>query len=285
MADVAQNPIATVLQSEWAGLNSKLIAAIYPIQSKLTNGVRTYTRDPEQVNVVKAPVKGEGQMNITSNWASPFEGQDVENKRPMLMGMLQSGAIQPVLDATSNLVGGNDVAAKQKAMNTLEKMEGRASITKLNSTQIFNGMPPIKFPVTLIFRAYSDPYREVTLPVKQLLKWSVPKILSPDGRLVGLIKGNTDNAAGASSTDPIDAQGVVDKGIEAAFPSRAPQVVAYQYGNETWLPMVIEDVSKPSSYPMDSNGDAIYMEVTLMLATLTALDATDIDKLYLAQSL
>jgi hypothetical protein len=283
MADPTQGPTQSVLQSEWAGLNSKLIACIYPIQSKLTNGIRTYQRDPEQPNAVKAPVKGDGQMNITGNWASPFEGQDVENKRPMLMGMLQSGAIQPVLDAASNLVGGNDSVAKQKAMDTLEKMEGRASITKLNSTQIFNGMPPIKFPVTLIFRAYSDPHREVTLPIKQLLKWSVPKILSPDGRLVGLIKGNTDNAAGASSTDQADAQGVIDKGIEAAFPSRAPQVIAYQYGNETWLPMVIEEVSKPSSYPMDGNGDAIYMEVNLTLSSLTALDATDIDQLYEAR--
>jgi hypothetical protein len=51
------------------------------------------------------------------------------------------------------------------AIELLRNAAGRTGITKLNSTQIFSGMPPVKFSFTAHFRALTDPQSEVRDPI------------------------------------------------------------------------------------------------------------------------
>ena len=66
----------------------------------------------------------------------------------------------------------------------LAQFEGRTGITKLNSTQVFNGMPPVKIQVTALFRAWRDSMKEVEAPFNKLMEWALPIELSKDGSVL-----------------------------------------------------------------------------------------------------
>ena len=172
------------------------------------------------------------------------------------MAMVQSGQIAPVLESLQELTGikgGID-------SSDLKNLEGRTGITKLNSTQIFSGMPPVKINITMIFKAFRDPIKEVEAPYDQLFEWSLPKELAKDG----IFKNTVDEASR-------DAKSYLD----ALLPSKAPQLVGLTYKGETYSPMVIESISKPLDSPIDVHGHFTELVVPMTLSTLTAIDSND----------
>jgi len=204
--------------------------------------------------VVQAVFSGDVTLDAGLNWQSPFEGAGAESKAPALMSMLQSGAFQPLIDS----LGGK---AKDALQDTVNKARGRTGITKLNSTQVFSGMPPIKIQGNLLFRAWENPISEVENPLDTLMRWSLPHFLAPEGTLLS----NAINYA----------QGNGKTLIETIMPSEAPPLVALTYKGRTYAPMVIESINVPLGSPIDTNGNFTSLLIPVTFASLTALDGTD----------
>lgn len=248
------------LSSKWDGLSPHLIASFYVVKKNGQTWDRAEGKDG--LMTVKAPLM-DANIDITLNWQSPFESAGPESKAPMLMAMLQAGVLQPMVDAImspseGDQKGGGD--AQKKSNEFLKQFEGRTGITKLNSTQVFSGMPPVKIQATALFRAWSDPASEVEAPMNQLIEWALPKALAKDSTILS-------NAAEA-------AQG--KKGyIEALMPSEAPVTIAMKYKGRLYSPLVIESVGVPISSPIDSGGNFIEMALPLTLCSLTAIDRED----------
>lgn len=95
-------------------------------------------------------------------------------------------------------------------------------ITRLNSTQVFAGMPPIKIAVTALFRAWKDPAKEVEAPFNQLMSWALPAELSDLGPILSRA---TDYAAGEDLS-----------AVEVLAPSIAPAKIAMTYKGKTYAP-------------------------------------------------
>lgn len=249
------------LSSHWDGLSPHLIAGFYEVK-KTTNGVwaRTPDADPK---TVYAPLT-DANIEISLSWQSPFEHAGPENRAPTLLAMLQSGALMPIIDAifgkTKDAESNVAAEAQRRSNDFIRQFEGRTGITKLNSTQVFNGMPPVKIQVTAIFRAWSDPIKEVEEPVDKLMEWLLPVKLSPDG---SVLARSAQAARGESNF------------IDALVPSLAPTMVAMHYKGRTYSPLVIEAISDPIASPVNSNGRYIEKSVQMSLATLTAIDRDD----------
>ncbi|KVN83490.1 hypothetical protein WJ68_16395 [Burkholderia ubonensis] len=192
----------------------------------------------------------DGSQEMSLNWISPFEGAGAEAKAPTLSSMLQSGTLTADLQA---LLGGD--VSQSAVGKILRDATGRTGITKLNSTQVFSGMPPIKFSVTAHFRALIDPQKEVRAPIMQLEQWAVPQYLADQGVIAGALQN-----------------GLKQSPLETIYPSVAPQLLAMRYGDQTVLPIVIESMSKPFTVPRSSKGEPINVAVQLTIATLAAVD-------------
>jgi hypothetical protein len=238
----------TTLSSEWGGLNPLLIASFYEVDR---NGQRLSGSDI----TVKAALTDGANLEVSLNWQSPFEQAGPETKAPTLFAMLQSGVIQPLVDS----VGGGKSQADSSG-DFLKQFEGRTGITKLNSVQVFNGMPPVKLSVTALFRAWKDPVSEVETPFNQLMDWALPVELARDSTLLS----NAVNATKGSKD-----------WLEAVLPSKSPTFIAMQYKGRTFAPLVIESISEPLSSAIDKNGKFVELLVPMTLATLSALDRKD----------
>ena len=262
-----------VLSSDWTGLSPHLLARFYPVRKlsdgsgweqgrKKDGGADQYIAD--DAIEVHAPMT-DGTSEMTLNWQSPFENAGAESKAPALSAMLQSGSLTSILQGIGSAGVASDMMTElaQKSAEMTRKLEGRTGITKLNSTQIFSGMPPIKLSFTLHFRAFKDPIKEVREPILKLKEWALPQALAADGLIAGGIK-NAGN------------QGVFD----ILFPSLTPQIVGMSYGDMTYLPLVIESVSEPITNPRSEKGVMTACSVQITLATLTALDRADIRNIY-----
>lgn len=243
MAETSQT-----LSSDWGGLSDYLIASFYECD-------RTGKRKQGSNITVKAALTNDANLEATLNWQSPFEQAGPETKAPTLFAMLQSGALQPVIDLVSG-----EKTDENSATRLLQKFEGRTGITKLNSVQVFNGMPPVKFQITALFRAWLDPVKEVEQPFDQLMQWALPQALAPDSTLPNIISGL--------------ARGTKDW-IEAVLPSQSPVLIAMTYKGRTYSPLVIESIGQPLSSPITKNGNFTELAVPLSLATLTAIDKQD----------
>ncbi|WP_321821479.1 MULTISPECIES: hypothetical protein [unclassified Burkholderia] len=259
----------TILKSDWTGLNPNLLAKFYPL--KRTSDGWAQSNDVRQISAadkftvddgyeVWCPVT-DGQSEMTLNWHSPFEGAGAESKAQTLSAMLQSGELSPFVQAVGERVGVTSTADAASA--ALASAEGRAGITKLNSTQVFQGMPPVKLSMTLHFRALIDPVSEVKAPISMLKQWAVPQYLAADGVVTNAVKN-----------------GAQDGIVQTIFPSMTPQIIGMRYGDMTWEPLVIESVSDPFTGPRDVDGVMISCSVNVTLATLTALDRRDIQRIY-----
>lgn len=267
--------------SDWGHLSRHLIARIYPCDSQ---GIAR----PLELGV-SGPAT-EVNFDTTLNWQSPFENIGPEAKAPALMAMIQSGSLVPVVNAIQAVLPAGDgviSSTLQRGSDTLKKavrdLEGKTGITKLNSRQVFSGMPPIKVTLTLHFRALTDPMAEVVDPYQRLLQMAMPQRLSEDGILAGAIDGAASMDYGKfSSTGTANdgATSAVDSFLKVMFPSDAPMLVGFIYGNNRYPAMVIESISNPLDGPMDPNGRPSYRAVQLTLATLTALDRADIGKMF-----
>lgn len=260
---------AASLSSLWDGLSPHLIAKFYEVTQQESNG--PWLASPSGITVL-APLT-ESSLDVTLNWQSPFEQSGPESSMPALMAMLQSGALQPALNSligaggvlaeAVGVKGAPDAAARlsQKAAASTREFEGRTGITRLNSMQVFSGMPPIRISVTALFRAWSDPAGEVESPFNQLMAWALPQKLSELGPILSRA-----------------ADYVAGKDVSAAdvlAPSLAPTKIAMTYKGKTYAPLVIESIGQPISSPVDSNGRFVELLVPMTLCTLTALDSAD----------
>jgi hypothetical protein len=228
-----------ILSSEWGGLSEHLIASFYEVDR---DGRRI---DPDVT--VRAPLT-DSNFEITLNWNSPFENQ-ANFEQSTLQQMLQSGAIEPLARRADGAFGTN-------LLELAASVEGRTSITKLNSTQVFVGEQPAKFNVTALFRAWKDPKKEVHEPFDQLMKWALPIELAKDGLLLSRLA-----TEGPTSS--------------AAFPSKSPTLIAVKYKDCTYSPLVIESIVKDTNAQVDKNGYFVELAVPMLLTTLTAIDRQD----------
>ena len=259
--DVSHGPDGDTASSLWGGLSKHLIASFYPV-SKASNGVWS---KPDAAATVKAPLT-EASMEVALNWHSPFEHMGAEAKAPMLAAMLQSGAIQPLAAAvvTGAPPGGVVAGLAAQAQSALTGLQGRTGITKLNSTQVFSGMPPAKLQVTVLLRAWSDPKREVEDPFNQLMQWALPVELSADGSILS-------RAINMLSSGSFTVQGAVD----VLMPSKAPVCVAMRYKGRIYSPLVIEAITDPIGSNVDASGRYVEKLFSMTLCTLTAIDRQD----------
>ena len=246
--------------TQWGGLSPHLVAKIFPCDHK---GMPVSSTD-----VVMGPVT-DANFEATFNWQNPFENTGPESKIPTLMAMAQTGQLGVVANALQASGVGNQDGTLAKGLAEAAKtaskdLLGRTGITKLNSTQCFTGMPPMKVNFTLHFRAMADPSEEVVAPYQQLLEWAVPQELAEDGFLANAIKNS-----------PSDAQGL----LKALFPSKAPQLIGFYLANERYSPMVIESISNPIDGPRDRLGRPLSRAVQVSISTLTALAKSDVSSI------
>ena len=248
-----------ILSSLWDGMSPHLIAEFWEVAKVGDGADARWERASE--TTVRAPLS-EASLEIALGWQSPFENSGAESKAPALMAMLQSGSLQPVVDAVfGNGKEGSDkpgfaAEAARKSNEFLKQFEGRTGITKLNSTQVFTGMPPLKIQVTAIFRAWRDTLAEVEMPFAKLMEWALPMKLSKDGSIVArLAKG----------------QGLID----TLMPSASPTRIAMKYKNRTYSPLVIESITCPIQSDVDSNGRYVQLAIPMTICSLTAIDRDD----------
>lgn len=266
--DVTGGRLSSTLSSKWDGLSPHLLAKFFEVYQKDAGG--EWLAD-DGTMVVAALT--DSNLEATLSWQSPFEHTGPESSMPALMAMLQSGAITQVLDSFGNAaktgaeaLGGGGLASvighfTGEAKAAARGLEGRSGITRLNSTQVFSGMPPIKIQVTALFRAWSDPTSEVEAPFNQLMSWALPEQLSELGPILSRA---VDYAVGGqlSPTDVL-------------APSKAPTRIGMTYKGKRYAPLVIESIGQPINSPVDSSGRFVELLVPMTLCTLTALDRQD----------
>ena len=250
MSTSTANASANTYTSRWDGLNEHLVAQFFEVEK---TGNDTWQRKADSPTV-KAPLI-DANLEIDLQWQSPFEQANPETKAPALFAMLQSGTLQPVIDAVT---GGGSTSQQTAAF--LSCFEGRTGITKLNSTQVFNGMPPVKITGNILLRAWIDADEEVEEPFNQLMQWALPEELSRDSTIV----------ARAAET----ARGSMEY-IEALMPSKSPVKVGITYKGRTFQPLVIESIGMPLDSPINTDAKFVYMQVPITLCSLTAIDRQD----------
>jgi len=237
----------SVLSSNLDGLSKHLIGSFYQV-------VRAgkQWKPVDDGIVVKAAIT-EAEMELALTWTGAFEDSDTDSQFPTTAAALQSGYPQQLIRA----LGADESSLGQGASNLAGRFVGRTGITKLNSTQVFTGMPPVRITATLVLRAWSDPVNEVEKLFDQLVSWSLPPTLSDDGSVI---------ARAAKSSQSV---------VDALMPSIAPVQVAMVYKGRRYSPLVIESVGVPLGAPVDSNGNYVQMVIPVTLATLTAIDRDD----------
>ena len=248
------NP-ASQIGSLWDGLNPHLVASLFEVDH---TGARVGDLE------LRAALADETQLDLTLNWQSPFEQAGPESKAPTVMAMLQSGAIQPLLDNVGKTLEAAGASAAGQAVRgaavSAEQARGRTGMTKLNSTQVFSGMPPIKIQTTLLLRAWRDPGVEVERPLDQIMQWALPRELAPEGTL---LTGAMEYMRGEKTF------------LEAALPSLAPTLIGLIYKGRQYAPMVIETVGVPLHSPIDKFGRFVQMAIPVTLSSLAAWDRRD----------
>lgn len=249
MADKS-NGTLPALTSEWGGLSPHLIGTFFAIKKVVSEDKKSirWERDTTQPEVC-APLT-DANFEIVLNWQSPFENMGPDQKFSSFSAMLQAGGFSALLAQLKKVFPNSDMvdSASEKA----SKFFGRSNLTKLNSTQVFTGMPPVKMPVTAHFRAYKDADLEVRRPIEKLMQWALPKKIAEDGPIAQAAGGNL-----------------------ALFPSDVPQIIGLKYADMLLAPLVIESIPFPMSGPRDSNGILMQASLTIQLATLTAIDQND----------
>lgn len=255
MPSVDRGNAYKVLSSDWTGLSRHLIATFYPVRQVEGSSVE-WERVPNSIEV-QAPIT-DGTIEQTANWTSPFENQQADAKLSTFSAMLQSGGFDAALKAlASSVPDGVARKAVDSLQSSLDGLRGKSAITKLNSVQIFTGMPPMKINVTAHFRATSNAKSEVQLPLAKLMEWVLPKKLSDSGIVTKAIQGGPDGIA------------------KTLYSSEAPQIVAMRFADMLFMPIVIESMGHPITGPRGSDGFMISSQTTLSLSTLTALDNPD----------
>ena len=243
------------------GLNKHLIAKIYPVDK---NGK---PENPSTDNTVLAPLT-DGNIDVSLNWQSAFENTGTDAKYSSISQLIQSGQASTLFALLADFIPKEAQGIIGDARKTLEalgneakNLEGQTGITKLNSRQVFSGLPPIKIPITMYFRAWTNAQDEVESPINQLFEWALPQELADESAFVNVVK---DVQAGNAR-----------KAFNDVFPSKIPKFVALEYGGRTYTPLVIESVGHPLVLPRSKDGEMLSASVQLTLATLTAWGKDD----------
>lgn len=232
----------------WDGINPNLVATFYEVDHK--------GEPVDESARVRCLFVDDANLEATLNWQSPFDGAGPEARAPTLAAMLQSGAIQPLAER----FGGAGEAVKEVS----ETARGRTGITKLNSTQVFSGMPPLRIQATIMLRAWRDPGSEVEEPLDQLMAWALPRELAPEGTLL------------TAAVDWVrEGDRDVNGFVEAAMPSFAPSMLALRYKGRAYAPLVIETIGVPLNSPSDRYGRFVQIQLPVTLSSLTAWDRRD----------
>jgi len=272
MTTFAQLPPDTNrLSSDWHKLNNALLATLYPVD-RLGNWL-------QGLSYVVAPAT-DVELDISSNWHSPFEGAGVESIMPKFSQALQTGIMGQYVDQLTpkpsggeasgvmgwiaDKIGINPKSALSRAAapvrNAISEGSGRTGMTKLNSTQVYVGSAPIQISMALHFRAFGNPQAEVRDPIDELAQWTLPQQMATSNILT---RASSAFKARASAVDVL-------------LPSKVPQLVALMFGGYTFSPMVIEGMQRPLSGPRHGGtGEQLHAKVTLRLGTLTSLDKDD----------
>lgn len=239
------SPDSTIVKSVWDGLNPNLVAVISTVKKEENRWV--WAKDaPWLVGLLS-----EANMEVQLGWRSPFENSNPENMAPTVAAMAKSGALQPLME---------QLGVGKYTGQTLGDLEGRTGVTKLNSTQVFDSMVPMKITGTLIFRAWKDAAQEVEAPLAQLMSWALPQKLSSDGLLLGrAVQG---------------AKGELSK-TDVLMPSWSPVVVGMRYKGRSMRGLVIESVGIPLDSPIDKKGRFVQLRIPITLCTLSAIDRED----------
>lgn len=252
MSTSTANASANTFSGLWDGLNEHLVASFFEVEK--VGDTNEWQRKSDSITV-KAPLI-DANLEVDLQWQSPFEQAGPETKAPALFAMLQSGTLQPVVDA----ITGGSGTVQQKSAELMRQFEGRTGITKLNSTQVFNGMPPLKITATVLLRAWLDADTEVEQPFDQLMKWALPEEISQDATIV----------ARAAET----VRGSMEY-VDALMPSKSPVKVGLTYKGRTFLPLVFESIGMPLNSPINASGKFVYLQVPVTLCSLTAIDRND----------
>jgi hypothetical protein len=250
------------LSSKWTGLNQNLLAALYAVDQAGT---------PVDGPFVIGPIT-DGNIELTANWQSPFEQSGPDSSMPAIAQAAQSGVAESYVDLA---LGRDNDSALSKALNLLSpglvadirrsatgasrEAQGRTGMTKLNSTQVFTGAAPVKIPLTMHFRAFSNPETEVQSPINQLARWVLARELAPQSFVAAAVQNSRDGKSA----------------ISVLLPSQAPTMVALAYGGFTFAPLVIESMTHALTGPRASDGALLHAAVQLSLSTLTAMDQGD----------
>lgn len=246
------------LSSDWTGLNRNLIATFRAYRREKVADRFVWMPIPD-APIVQAPIT-EPNIEHSINWQSPFENMGADQRFSTLSALLQTGGLAPLGALWDQIIK----ALPEEARNSLglsgtggegavRSLEGKSSVTKLNSTQVFNGLPPMKITFTAQFRAELDPVEEVERPLDQLIAWSLPKRLADDGVLAQAAQGN----------------------LQSPWPSETPTIVGMQYAGRSFTPLVVESIPYPLGAPRDKDGRMLSAQVPMTLASLSAWDARD----------
>lgn len=200
----------------------------------------------------------DGDISIDNQYSTPFENSNPEHRLPTMMGMLQSGDWVNTLEiGLSNVFG---IELSQDKKESINALEGRSNLTKVNSTQIFVATQPITISTTLYFSAWRSAKIEVEQQVALLKQWALPNKLAEGSILASALE---------------------DKSLLSLFPSEVPPYVSIYYGGKKYTPLLIQSVSEPLVVPMTEDGDRLALQVPVTFVSRTAWDKDNISKLYL----
>lgn len=215
-------------------------------------------------------VMTDGDLELSSQYSTPFENSNPEQKFPTLLGMIQSGQFVASLGAVAGNVIGEGYADKALELtgvnglargvgDKLESLQGRSNLTKVNSTQIFVSTQPVGISCTLFFRAWRDALSEVEEQVRRLEEWAVPELLSEKGILESISANSS---------------------LAGLFPSKTPPFVSITYGGVTATPMLLESVGTPLVVERDQNARRLAVSVQCRFVSRQAWDARNVRSLY-----
>ena len=257
-------PFAQTSQTQWGSLSQGLLAEIFPLKKVNTEGGKFHFERDGQVSVMA--LLTEGQIEFSNNYTTPFESANPETRLPNMMAMIQSGQM---LSGLAQAFGGGyfqkalEVSGMSdiidKGAKLLESLEGRTSLTKINSTEIYVSSSPLKIPLTLVLRAWADARTEVEDPIALLESWTLPEYLHDQSLLVGLANSGGDGGGFLNSI----------------WPSKVPPFVGMSYAGRTYKPLLIESCSSPLVVERDENLNRLFAQVTINVTSRTALDAPE----------
>ena len=257
-------PFAQTSQTQWGSLSKGLLAEIFPLKKVNTEGGKFHFERDGQVSVMA--LLTEGQIEFSNNYTTPFESANPETRLPNMMAMIQSGQM---LSGLAQAFGGGyfqkalEVSGMSdiidKGAKLLESLEGRTSLTKINSTEIYVSSSPLKIPLTLVLRAWADARTEVEDPIALLESWTLPEYLHDQSLLVGLANSGGDGGGFLNSI----------------WPSKVPPFVGMSYAGRTYKPLLIESCSSPLVVERDENLNRLFAQVTINVTSRTALDAPE----------